>query len=262
MAAVGDALLPSRADMDEDGYDLVLKLMLEDARQISSAAAGKGKQQENTVSDAQIAFDLYAQELQNAVTIDADRRLTAGLQRALRTDGSAVIQLLEEERMAQHDHNVAVALSQGLESPPMPPPRAPAPAPGLALIPEIDPAHNSEASSSRSGKEKGPEIAKAQPAKRPRAGGFALRDETDDDLILMGKRTKMGESSSWAASRRPGPNHRPCTSCMETTPEPRLIHAPCSHEYCHDCVKSLFTSAMRDESLFPPKCCRQVIPAE
>ena len=32
---------------------------------------------------------------------------------------------------------------------------------------------------------------------------------------------------------------------------------PCRHEYCRDCLQSLFQVAMPDETLFPPRCCKQ-----
>ena len=37
------------------------------------------------------------------------------------------------------------------------------------------------------------------------------------------------------------------------------IRAPCGHYYDIACVTDLFQSATRDESLFPPRCCRQPI---
>lgn len=38
-----------------------------------------------------------------------------------------------------------------------------------------------------------------------------------------------------------------------------MARAPCNHEYCRDCLQGLFTAAIQDDSLFPPKCCRQPI---
>jgi hypothetical protein len=39
--------------------------------------------------------------------------------------------------------------------------------------------------------------------------------------------------------------------------DPRV---PCNHVYHIACLKDLFMAAMRDESLMPPRCCRQEIP--
>ena len=38
------------------------------------------------------------------------------------------------------------------------------------------------------------------------------------------------------------------------------IRAPCGHFYDIGCITDLFQSATRDESLYPPRCCRQNIP--
>ena len=38
------------------------------------------------------------------------------------------------------------------------------------------------------------------------------------------------------------------------------IRAPCNHYYDISCITDLFESATRDETLFPPRCCKQNIP--
>ncbi|KAG1739764.1 hypothetical protein EDD22DRAFT_921980 [Suillus occidentalis] len=38
------------------------------------------------------------------------------------------------------------------------------------------------------------------------------------------------------------------------------VRAPCGHFYDIGCITDLFQSATRDESLYPPRCCRQNIP--
>lgn len=44
---------------------------------------------------------------------------------------------------------------------------------------------------------------------------------------------------------------------LVATHDPR---APCDHAYCLGCLRDLFKASMQDESLMPPRCCRQVIP--
>jgi hypothetical protein len=36
--------------------------------------------------------------------------------------------------------------------------------------------------------------------------------------------------------------------------------APCRHIYCVGCLRNLFTASLQDETLMPPRCCRQEIP--
>lgn len=34
---------------------------------------------------------------------------------------------------------------------------------------------------------------------------------------------------------------------------------PCSHVYCFECLQHLFKTSMQDETVMPPRCCRQEI---
>ncbi|QGI86252.1 hypothetical protein CEK25_012981 [Fusarium fujikuroi] len=44
-------------------------------------------------------------------------------------------------------------------------------------------------------------------------------------------------------------------------PKDEVYEAPCSHGMCQPCLIRSIQTAMNDESLFPPKCCGQAIPA-
>ena len=60
----------------------------------------------------------------------------------------------------------------------------------------------------------------------------------------------------------PEPVVYPCVACNICEKEDDMVHAPCGDYYCETCIKQLFTMAMKEESLFPPRCCRQPIPLE
>jgi hypothetical protein len=53
-----------------------------------------------------------------------------------------------------------------------------------------------------------------------------------------------------------------CTVCDDTKNYFQIFTAPCGHDYCGDCVRQLFQMSLTDESLFPPRCCRQTIPVD
>ena len=56
-----------------------------------------------------------------------------------------------------------------------------------------------------------------------------------------------------------------CISCTDLVSWDETIELPCEperHIYCRGCMVHLFESATKDESLFPPRCCRQPIPLE
>lgn len=36
-----------------------------------------------------------------------------------------------------------------------------------------------------------------------------------------------------------------------------VIQLPCGDRYCRDCLQKLFEASIADESLFPPRCCRE-----
>lgn len=55
------------------------------------------------------------------------------------------------------------------------------------------------------------------------------------------------------------PTRHVCVICMDSI-RGSEIQAPCGHYYDIPCIVDLFQTATRDESLFPPRCCRQNIP--
>jgi hypothetical protein len=50
-----------------------------------------------------------------------------------------------------------------------------------------------------------------------------------------------------------------CVACTERYLEPFTFLAPCDHRYCADCLTILFENAIKDESMYPPRCCGEVI---
>ncbi|THZ65993.1 hypothetical protein D6C85_08251 [Aureobasidium pullulans] len=51
-----------------------------------------------------------------------------------------------------------------------------------------------------------------------------------------------------------------CEACNDYLPESETLLAPCGDRYCAECLTMLFESAMNDESMYPPRCCAQIIP--
>lgn len=73
--------------------------------------------------------------------------------------------------------------------------------------------------------------------------------------------TDTAETSAQASLRRglAGSNELPCDACRETKKYFDVLEAPCGHGYCKSCLQQHFDQASTDESLFPPRCCRQPI---
>ncbi|KAG4254461.1 hypothetical protein FPRO04_11457 [Fusarium proliferatum] len=53
-----------------------------------------------------------------------------------------------------------------------------------------------------------------------------------------------------------------CLYCREEIPEDEVFEALCSHVMCQPCLIRSIHTALKEESLFPPKCCGQVIPVD
>ncbi|RYO75013.1 hypothetical protein DL766_007819 [Monosporascus sp. MC13-8B] len=242
-----DVVMASR--MDDEDIDLIIQLLQEDCQVAMDAAQGKGKQPEGTETDQQLAFQLLLEELQNAETVAMDRRMTRSIQQAIQADSDALARLRNDERQAQSDRDISIALSNG------------------QVVP-----------------------AAAPPQDAPQTSGeeddfldklsciyvTGIEDEADTDSGDDGEETaatswkRRPESSAWAASRRPPPprggsrprqqQKRNCEACGDRKHFAELARAPCRHEYCRGCLGRLFENAMVDETLFPPRCCKQPIP--
>ena len=49
-----------------------------------------------------------------------------------------------------------------------------------------------------------------------------------------------------------------CVPCQDRYPEEEVYEGlPCNHAYCVHCLYDLFQRSLKDEELFPPRCCRQ-----
>lgn len=69
-------------------------------------------------------------------------------------------------------------------------------------------------------------------------------------------RSRPGSPPTTAPARLTG---HICVICQDPIHGPE-VRAPCGDYYDIPCITDLFQSAMRDESLYPPRCCRQNIP--
>ena len=92
---------------------------------------------------------------------------------------------------------------------------------------------------------------------------LATRKPSDTEAGTT-SRGPLVESSSFAATRKakPGNRRRICETCREPKMFFDLARAPCRHEYCRDCLREHFEMSIRDDSLFPPRCCRSRIPVQ
>lgn len=81
---------------------------------------------------------------------------------------------------------------------------------------------------------------------------------------VANKRSSVDGSGARTGSTRPpaqqvSPNGE-CISCFDEFPRAELVHLTCSHDYCKSCLREVVLNAMKNESLFPPKCCLTEMP--
>ncbi|EWY79541.1 hypothetical protein FOYG_17289 [Fusarium oxysporum NRRL 32931] len=211
--------------MDSSSFILALQLQQQDLDLWEQSR--KGKQREGELTDVDLAFEACRHELEAMTAQISDHILALSIARAVDSDAQAIrkAQLAEEE--AARDHTYALMLSDDPSA---------APRPVTVEIKEEEP-----------------------------------MDDAEDGLIdilrslnlggLLDSMSSQPESSSWASSRKESQT-RECIACNDQFPPLALFRSPCSHEYCRACLVGLVRSSFQDESLFPPKCCRQTIPVE
>ena len=53
-----------------------------------------------------------------------------------------------------------------------------------------------------------------------------------------------------------------CSVCLELVQDENILTLACDHTYCRSCLHGHIKSALADMSLFPPRCCKALIPVE
>lgn len=224
--------------MDEETARLVFQLQLQDLQEISSTS--KGKQRADKVSDFEVAVQCYKEDLETSTTFVSDRHMCMSIARAVLRDGEVINELQSQDEQAAADRGLALQSENGDILPPR--------------------NTNGEPQDPKNGGEDIDDELLEKMAAIYVFGG-TYDDDHDSEAI-------QPESSSWAANRASKSKHakqaahRQCVSCLERFEFYDVTRAPCSHEYCRECLSELFSRSLTDESLFPPRCCSQSIPAE
>ena len=216
-------------EIDQPTADLIVQLQLQDAGLYFEHSKGKSREPTNE----ELAFQLQNEELESVSQFLLDRRMAESFATAVQADGRILADNVMEEEITAKDRDIARHwVEDGI-----------------------------------------PVAAKDLQSSLESAG---LDDETLDKLQILyvsglegyyingretaSDETEQAESSVWAARRtRQSPLTRLCVACREETEFVNVARAPCRHEYCRSCLEALFQASITDESLFPPRCCRQPI---
>lgn len=214
--------------IDEATAQLVFQLQLQEFDIYSLGK--KGKCREGEISDEALAFQLRKEEMEMMNAFNADHRMARSMTLAVINDGAILTEALSQEDLACRDQEIARELLDGAD---------------LAGVEQ--PKTGSE---DRFLEDEILEKLKALYVAEV-AIGVAFEEEEDGNA----------ESSQWASKRSLNPTtlDRRCEACRDMHKFFDVARAPCRHEYCRNCLRELFEMSMTDESLFPPRCCRQTI---
>ncbi|KAL9070528.1 MAG: hypothetical protein Q9161_004825 [Pseudevernia consocians] len=221
-------------DLDDETATLILQLQSADVEELLSAKKGKGRDGE--LSDTDLAAETYQQELQAMNTFLTDRSMGRSLTRAVISDAVLLNESHAEENAAARDRALAHSLAEV---------NGPSTAPEqMTAAYDLDDGFL------------------ARLAARYVTGWNSESDALEDTAHKDG--SAAPESSAWAASRRntSSTTYRRCTACDLTKPLIDVCQTPCGHFYCQECIQTLFELSTSDETLFPPRCCRERIPLQ
>ncbi|KAL4800907.1 hypothetical protein BDV19DRAFT_396342 [Aspergillus venezuelensis] len=211
-------------DIDQATADLILQLQLEDVSLYYVTSRGKSREP----TDEEIAFRMQQENFHNTSSLAKDKRMALSFSFAVQADAQAIADSEAEEKVAARDRELARNWRDDSQ-----PVTTEEPQPG------IDPDYLDDDI-----------LEKLQALHMSTVIGCYEEDNTNLD---------HAESSAWAAKRgsdKSTPMHR-CVACREETEFFNVIRAPCQDQWCFTCLGDLFEKAINDESLFPPRCCRQ-----
>ncbi|KAJ5496439.1 IBR finger domain protein, partial [Penicillium fimorum] len=216
-------------EVDQPTAGLIVQIQLQDAGLYSEISKGKSRDP----TDEELAFQLQNEQLEEIFNLLKDRRMAMSFAAAVQADGRILAQTQVEEETASKDRDIA---GRGID--------------GDHLVSGND----FEAETAGLDDET---LAKLEILYVSGLEGYYNTEEG----AMTGAETEQAESSAWAA-RRPRQSRsqtRQCVGCGDDAEFFNVARVPCQHEYCRSCLEALFKASITDESLFPPRCCRQPI---
>lgn len=207
--------------IDAATASLIAQLQLDDLE--SLICSGKGKSRDGDISDADFARNLYRNDLNAAIALASDRRMTESIALAVQLDGPNISSELEREDLAGRDHSLAQELS------------------GCSKCPPADVFRHTNYLDEEM-------LAKL-------AAIYVAPFEDDPPEGAIG----VAEPSARGALRTPRQISRRCEVCRDQHKFFDVARLACGHEYCRSCIQQLFSHSLIDESLLPLRCCRQRI---
>lgn len=210
-------------NMDEASRKLILQLLTQDALEESNRH--KGKQRAGVFTDGELAMQEWSGQLNQSSIFIQDHQTALSMANAVSGDGVALTLAAQEEDRAFADRRLAFQLAGKT------PPAHEQP---LRLVDTVF------------------------------SEGFASQIDAQNEFLRENhpnKRRCVAESSKAAESRQfIAVVQAECAACNDKKAAYDMIQAYCPHWFCKDCITHLVKDALKDQSLFPPRCCRIPIP--
>lgn len=236
--------------MDDATADLIHTLQLQDLSDVHESQKGREDTHGDGVSDVNTAISLYIEELRTSATIISDQRFGRTIAEA--EDPDDQLQLPQTTATPAFDELRARLSDTAIDD----------------LKHEVLYIRNgtgkgslkaSFAASLTDRVEYEPPTHEQSTEKRSTESRSAFRVFWD----WFGRKPLTSENETADATPdvpSPSASIIDCVACGDGKPEWDLMLATCGDRYCKACVRTLFDHATRDESLYPPRCCREPIP--
>ena len=179
-------------------------------------------------TDLELAIDCMRRDILSSQISINDEVLAHSTSAAISTDQNLLASLQREERVADQDHRLALALNYGQPVSPHDP---------NTRTGQVLPSHNDNDDAVS-----------------------AVMGDLMDRMSLKDGSYNEEASSRPVSSYKVPTRQRICATCLEKC-ETILFIGRCGHEFCLDCTRQMFLGAIQDEELYPPRCCGNVVPA-
>lgn len=184
----------------------------------------KGKQRAGSHTDPGLAIDCMRNDVLSSQVSMQDPILAQNVSFPADTDMEVLASIQHEERVAEHDHEHALALDN-----------RPMPAREPSTTREYDTASIDENYDAMS---------------------VEMGDITTP--VMSEQESDNGEGSARAASLPEQASSDTLCDICSNKGRAILWVGKCSHELCFDCIQTLFLNSIRDENLYPPRCCSPI----
>ncbi|EME79959.1 uncharacterized protein MYCFIDRAFT_56529 [Pseudocercospora fijiensis CIRAD86] len=227
--AISASLPPAHATIVDD-ETIALARQLEEIGLFMQGS--KGKHPIGCPPDLEVAFKSFQDELNSYKCFLEDQRLAQSIAAAVHDDSAIIAEMTAKELQCHRDRRMAFELVEGSDEYQVP-------------------VHSELAESYHHHAEDDILSTIAETVTANSVIDFS--DDEDESGPSMTFAERQAEVLKRMATQYV------CSVCRDRYPSAQTIKVECEHRYCIDCAKGLFRRATKDETLFPPRCCKKNI---